>query len=200
MCELLTKEADIEVVGEASNGQLAVKLTQELKPDVVIMDIAMPDLNGIDTTYQILSLDPHVKIIALSMYSDRRFVNGMLKAGALGYLLKDCDPEDLIKAIYSVLTNKRYLSPEISDIVIQSHIQLVKKTDLSAHEVLTNREREILQLLTEGKSTSEIALGLSLSIKTIETHRQRIMTKLNIYSVAGLTKYAVKEGLTTLDT
>lgn len=197
--ELLEKQSDVKVVGEARNGEEAIKLVREIKPDVVIMDIAMPDMNGIEATYQLLAANKNLKIIALSMYSDRRFVRGMLKAGACGYLLKDCALEDLVTGIRSAISNRMYMSPQISDAVVKDHIQQLKKTDLSAYAFLTNREVEVLQLLSEGKTTREIAAKLSLSVKTIETHRQQLMEKLGIYTVAGLTKYSIKEGITSLE-
>lgn len=198
--EMLEKQTDIQVVGEAEDGKTAVKLAMELNPDIIIMDIAMPDLNGIEATYQITSSNKNIKVIALSMYADRRFVRGMLKAGAIGYLLKDCALEDLMSAIKAAVENRVFMSPKIADIIVKNHIQQLKKTDFSVYSVLSSRERQVLQLLAEGSSTREISEKLSISIKTVETHRQQIMGKLNINNIAGLTKYSIKEGLTSLET
>jgi len=196
---LLEKEADIEVVAEAEDGLVLLGLVQEMLPDIVIMDVAMPNLNGIEATRQIISRVPGTKVLALSMYSDRRFVIGMLSAGASGYLLKDCAFEELTQAIRAVAANRTYLSPGIADIVVKEYLHHLEKTGFSAFSVLTAREREILQLLAEGRPVREIARDLCLSVKTIESHRQHIMTKLNIHSIANLTKYAISEGLTSLE-
>ncbi len=195
---LLEKEPDMEVVAEAEEGRMAVRLARKLAPQVVIMDVGMPDLNGIEATRQVLADTPGLKVIALSMHSDRRFVVNMLKAGASGYLLKDSAFEELAAAIRVVMLNKTYLSPGVSDIVIKDYVQGPRE-DSSVFSVLTPREREVLQLMAEGKSTKQIADRLHVSIKTIETHRQQIMTKLGIHSVAELTKYAVREGLSSLE-
>lgn len=197
---LLAKESDMEVVAEADNGRIAVQLTRELAPQVVIMDVNMPDLNGIEATRQILNHSPGIKVIALSMHTDRRFVVNMLKAGASGYLLKDCAFEELSQAIRLVMANKTYLSPGVSDIVIKDYVQGLSTPRASAYSVLTNREREVLQLMAEGRSTSQIAEHLHISVKTVETHRQQIMHKLGIHNIAELTKYAIREGLTSLET
>jgi len=194
---ILNREPDLEVVAEADDGRTTVRLARELRPQVVIMDIAMPDLNGIEATRQILAECAGVKVIALSMHSDRQFVINMLKAGASGYLLKDCALEELIRAIRAVMRNQTYLSPAISDVVVKDLMQGVSQGD-SAFTLLTAREREVLQLLAEGKSTQKIADSLHVSVKTVETHRQQIMRKLEIHSVAELTKYAIREGLTSL--
>ncbi len=196
---LLAKEPDMEVVAEAENGRKAVQLTKEMSPHVVIMDVNMPDLNGIEATRQILHANPGVRVIALSMHTDRRFVVNMLKAGASGYLLKDCAFEELAQAIRLVMANKTYLSPGVSDIVIKDYVQGLSAPGSSAFSVLTAREREVLQLMAEGKSTSQIAEHLHISVKTVETHRQQVMHKLGIHSIAELTKYAIREGLTSLD-
>ncbi len=195
---LLENDPDIEVIAEADNGRKAVKLTRDLSPDVVVMDISMPDLNGIDATHQILSETPDTKIIALSMYSDRRYIIGMLKAGASGYLLKDCAFKELKNAITAVFNGQTYMSPEISDTVVKDYAKHLSDTDASASSVLTDREREVLQLIAEGMTTKEIATTLHVSVKTIEFHRSRIMGKLNIRSIAELTKFALREGLTAL--
>ena len=195
---LLNKQPDMRVVGEAENGRMAVKLAQQLNPNVVIMDIAMPDLNGIEATRQIIARCPGVKIITLSMNSDRRYVTGILSAGASGYLTKSCSFEELVSAIRTVVANKKYLSPDISGVVIAESL-IQSSTDKSkVSSILTMREREVLQLLAEGKTVKQIASQLYLSIKTVHTHRKQIMDKLNIHSIAELTKYALREGLTSL--
>ncbi len=196
---LLEKEKDMEVVAFAENGRKAIKKAKKINPDIIIMDISMPDLNGIDATRQILSEVKNTKIIALSTYSDRPFVVGMIKAGASGYLLKDCAFEELAVAIRTVVNGQTYLSPGISGAVIKSiQSQVITDEVPCSISELTGREREVLQLISEGKTTKAIAARLNVSIKTIETHRQNIMAKLNANSIAELTKIAVKEGLTTL--
>jgi len=196
---LLEKERDVQVVAEAQDGRTAVRLAKELAPDMVIMDIGMPDLNGIEATRQIALEAPGVKIIGLSMFADRRFVVNMLKAGARGYLLKDCAFEELGRAIRVVMAHKIYLSPEIAHVVMQDIFYPASSREMSVFSVLTAREREVLQLMAEGNSTSQIANQLHVSVKTIETHRQQIMQKLNMHSVAQLTKYAIREGLTSVE-
>src|SRR5512135_1332720 len=197
---LLEKQLDIQVMAEAENGLEAVRLTQKLKPDIVIMDIGMEELNGIEATRQIVADVPGVRVIALSMHSDKRFVIEMLKAGAFGYLLKDSAPEELTSAIRAVAANQPYLSPKITDVVLKDYLSTLSlQTEPTAFTVLTAREREVLQLIAEGNTTKEIASALQVSVKTIETHRQQMMEKLNIRSIAELTKYAIREGLTSLD-
>ncbi len=196
---LLSAEPDMKVLAEADNGRTIIKLAQEHQPNVIIMDISMPDLNGIEATRQILTESPGVKIIALSMHSDSLFVLNMLKAGAKGYLLKDCAVEELVKAIRTVVARKTYLSPGISDVVIQDFVSAWQSPQASAFSVLSTREREVLQLMAEGKSTNQIADDLCVSVKTVEAHRKQVMTKLDIHSVAELTKYAIRQGLTSLE-
>jgi two-component system response regulator NreC len=196
---LLATEPDMEVVGEADNGRTTLRLAQEKKPHVVIMDITMPDLNGIEATRQILAESPEVKVIALSMHSDSLFVLNMLKAGASGYLLKDCALEELVKAIRTVVAQKTYLSPGVSDIVLKDFVSGWSTPGSSAFSILTAREREVLQLMAEGKTTNQIAYRLCLSVKTVEAHRKQTMNKLGIHSVAELTKYAIRQGLTSLE-
>jgi two-component system response regulator NreC len=196
---LLEAEPDMEVIGEANNGRRVLKLAQELLPDVIIMDLSMPELNGIEATRQILSEVPETKVVALSMHSDSLFVLNMIKAGASGYLLKDCALEELVKAIRTVVNQKTYLSPGISDIVIRDFVTGWQTTSSSAFSVLSAREREVLQLMAEGKTTNQIANGLCVSVKTVEAHRKQVMTKLGIHSVAELTKYAIRQGLTSLE-
>jgi len=196
---LLEKEPDIELVGEAEDGRSTLELASKLKPQVVVMDISMPDLNGIDATRKLLEKLPSVKVLALSMHTDQRFIEGMLRAGATGYLPKDCASEELIRAIRTVLSNQTYLSPSIADVVRRDYLSQRRGADISVSYVLTEREREVLQLMAEGKNTKEIASRIQVSVKTIETFRQHIMQKLNLHSLAELTKYAIREGLTSLE-
>jgi DNA-binding NarL/FixJ family response regulator len=195
---LLEKNQSMEVVAEAQDGLTTVRLAKKLLPDIVIMDIGMPDMNGIDATRQIISETKDIRVIALSMHSDRRFVLQMLKAGASGYLLKDSAFEELELAIMTVMSGQPYLSPKITDVVIKEYIHNIPANETTAFSALTAREREVLQLLAEGKTTKQIAVYLSISVKTIETHRQQVMEKLNMHSIAELTKYAIREGLTSL--
>jgi DNA-binding NarL/FixJ family response regulator len=195
---LLEGQPGITVVGEAENGRKAVHLAAETRPDVVIMDISMPDLNGIEATRQIKAHDPVVRIVALSIHSDRRFVLQIFRAGAAGYLLKDCAFEELTRAIHTVVDGQAYLSPSIAGLVVGEYIRTLTTGTPHGIPNLSPREREVLQLIAEGRSTKEIASALEVSIKTIETHRRQIMTKLGINSVAELTKHAIREGLTTL--
>jgi DNA-binding NarL/FixJ family response regulator len=196
---LLEKEPDIEVVGEAENGREAMQLVRELQPDMVIMDITMPGLNGIDTTHEIVSEFPKVKVIALSIHSHKQFITGMLKAGASGYILKECLFGEFVQAIRNVAAGGTYLSPKITDMVVSDYVERLAATADSSLANLTDRDHEVLQLLAEGKSTKQIALELHVSPKAIEANRRHIMEKLNIHSVAELTKYAVREGLTSLE-
>ena len=195
---LLEKEPDMQVVGEAEDGRKAIELVNECSPDIVIMDITMPNLNGVEATRHITGESSKSKVIALSIHSNRRFVADMLKAGASGYILKECLSDELVQAIRSVSTGGRYLSPRITDVVIDDYVKRLSTTPESRIATLTARERQVLQLLAEGKSTKQIALDLHVSSKTIEANRRRIMEKLDIHSIAELTKYAVREGLTSL--
>jgi len=196
---LLEKEDQIEVVAEAENGRKAVQLAVTHKPDVVVMDVSMPDLNGIEATSQVLESLPEAKVIALSMHTDKRFVMGMLRAGAFGYLLKDCASRELANAIVSVASNKKYLSPDIAGVVIEDSLYGGKPEGETVSSMLSAREREVLQLIAEGWSTKQIAAHLYVSVKTIETHRRQIMKKLDLHNIAELTKYAIREGLTSVE-
>lgn len=196
---LIENELGLDIVGEAGTGRIAVQLTRDLKPDLVIMDVSMPDLNGIEATRQIMGLLPEVKVLGLSMHSDKRFVAGILKAGASGYLLKDCAFEEMAGAIRAVVGGGTYLSPGVAGPVIQDYLQRLTENDYDVSPTLSPREREVLQLLAEGRSTKTIAGNLGLSVKTIETHRRQVMEKLNVHSIAELTKYAIREGLTSLE-
>ncbi len=194
---MLEKEAGMEVVGEAKNGREAVRLTEQLLPDILIMDISMDDLNGIDATRAIAAKGLKTRVVALSMHADKRFVAGMFDAGAMAYLLKDCSYDELIQALRQVMAGRTYLCSMISGVVIRDYIQRMRRNEPS---LLSPREKEILQLMAEGSTTKRIADQLKVSVKTVETHRQHIMEKLNIFSIAELTKYAIKEGITSLDT
>lgn len=196
---LIEKKASMEIVAEAGDGRTAVRLSKELLPDVVVMDVAMPDLNGIEATRQIVAKSREVKVLALSMHSDRRFVVEMFKAGTAGYLLKDCAFEEMETAIRTVAAKRLYLSPKLTDLMMKDYVLLFPGSEISGLAILTPREREVLQLLAEGKKTTEIASILKVSIKTIETHRNRIMERLGTRSIAELTKYAIREGLTSLE-
>jgi DNA-binding NarL/FixJ family response regulator len=199
LCALLEKQPDIEVVGAAEDGRKALELVRVLVPDIVIMDISMPNLNGIDATRKIISEMGDVKVIALSIHSSRRFVTEMLKAGASGYILKECLFDELIEAIRTVSSGGVYLSPKITGVVVDDYVKRMSTDYQPEAPALTEREREVLQLLAEGRSTKQIALQLHVSAKTIESNRRNIMDKLGIHSVAELTKYAVREGLTPLE-
>lgn len=196
---LLDKKPKFEVVGEAENGRVALSMARKLEPDVIVMDINMPDLNGVDAARQILAERPESKIIALSMYSDRSYVKGMLKAGVAGYLLKNCAFDELSKAILAVAGNQTYLSPKVSDIVRKEFVKLMDAGEPGVAEALTDKEREVLQMIAEGKKTKDIAERLHISVKTVEARRGKIMEKLKINSVAGLTKFAIREGLTSVE-
>jgi DNA-binding NarL/FixJ family response regulator len=195
---LLEQEADLEVVGEAADGRAAVELVQDLQPDVVVMDIAMHNLNGIEATRKMKALAPSVKVIALSMHSDRRFVQEMLLAGAWGYVVKGSPLDELVAAIRAAARNRMYLDPQITDIVAEDYASQLSASRDSGATVMTPREREVLQLVAEGVHTKEIASRLGVSVKTALAHRRRVMDKLGLDSVAELVKYAVREGLTSL--
>jgi DNA-binding NarL/FixJ family response regulator len=193
---ILENELHLNVIAQAANGRTAVELAKQHKPDLIIMDISMPDMNGIEATRQILQDIPGTKIIALSMHTDKRFVGEMLSAGASGYLLKQSATDELQQALESVLSGKTYISPEIAGAVVQEFVRMKKNAESVE---LTPKERQVLQLIAEGISTKEIAAKLNLSVPTIDTHRQHIMAKLNIHSIAELTKYAIRTGLTSLE-
>jgi DNA-binding NarL/FixJ family response regulator len=195
---LLSGESDIEVIGEASDGRAIVKMVEDSSPDIVLMDISMPQLNGIDATRQIEDMSGDTRVIALSMHADRLFVQGVLKAGAAGYILKDSAFDELAQAVRAVSNGQMYLSPGVAGVVVEGFL----KTDGAPVEnevSLTAREREVLQLVTEGISTRDIATQLHISVKTVETHRRQLMKKLDLYTVAELTKYAIRNGLTRLE-
>lgn len=189
----------MEVVAEAEDGREAISLVREFTPDITIMDITMPNLNGVEATRQITAELAKTRIIALSIHSNRRFVSDMLRAGASGYILKDCLFDELVQAIRVVTGGGVYLSPTITGVVIDDYVNHLSMPSESQSLVLNDREREVLQLLTEGKNAKEIARDLHVSVKTIEANRRNIMEKLDIHSIAELTKYAVREGLTSLE-
>jgi DNA-binding NarL/FixJ family response regulator len=193
----LQEQEDLEVVGQAKNGLITIEMVRELSPDLVIMDIGMPDLNGIEATRQILRESPDIKVIGLSMHSGKKFVTEMFKAGARGYLPKDCEFDELVEAIGAVMDGKMYLSPSITGVMVETYIRSAAENKSSVFSVLTPREREVLQLMAEGNSTKQIGRRLYISPKTVEAHRLRITNKLKIDNVAQLTKYAIKEGLTS---
>lgn len=196
---MLKGEPDMEVIGEAENGVSAIQLAKDLEPDIVIMDITMPDLNGIEATRQICAESGKTKVIGLSMHSDKRFVKGMFEAGASGYLLKDCAFEELLRALRIVAEGRFYLSPSVTSLVLEDFLRQPGSSGYSKISLLTRREKEILQLIAEGRSTKAVAHDLNLSSKTVESHRRQIMEKLGIHNIAELTKLAIKEGLTSLD-
>jgi DNA-binding NarL/FixJ family response regulator len=194
---LIEKHPRFEIVAEAEHGRTAVELSRKLSPDIVIMDISMPGLNGVDATRQILSQPSKTRVIILSVHSHQTFIERVFQAGASGYLLKDCSLEDVVAAIKAVHSGETYLHPKIATVVRDDYLQWLLQKDPSLSSRLSPREREVLQLVAEGKNTKEIAFSFDLSEKTIEAHRKHIMDKLNIHSVAELTKFAIREGLTT---
>lgn len=193
---LIEKNKTLRIISEANDGREAIKLCEKLKPDVVIMDVAMSGLNGIEATKQIINIDPNIKVIALSMHSEKQFVIGMFKAGAYGYLLKDSSSEELITAILAVTRNEKYISQKISNVLIESIAEI--NSDDNSNQ-LSEREREVLQLIAEGNSSKEIGELLFLSSKTVDVHRKNIMQKLDLFTLQDLTKYAVKNGIISLD-
>ncbi len=196
---LIKSEQRMEVIGEADNGRKTINLAKKLQPDLIIMDVSMPDLNGIEATRQIVHNNPNIKVLGLSMHSDRRFVAGLLDAGAVGYMLKDAAFDELAHAILAVAAGGTYISPSIAGAVIRDYLRRLSENDFSRAAILTPRETEVLQLLAEGKSTKDIASDLNVSSKTVETYRRLLMNKLNLHSIAELTKFAIREGLTNLD-
>jgi DNA-binding NarL/FixJ family response regulator len=195
---LLLAEKDMTVVGEADNGNDAMALAAKLEPDIVLMDIGMSGLNGIEATREITQNGMNLKVVALSMHSDVRYVGRMLQAGAKGYLLKDSAYDELIKGIRAVMADKVFLSPDITEVVINDYLKLLSKKPGASTAALTNRQTEVLKLMVDGKSNRDIAAHLTLSVKTVESHRQQLMVKLGLRTTAELTKYAIRTGLTVL--
>jgi len=197
---LLARESDFELVGQANDGVEVLKLARELHPDLVIIDLAMPALNGMEAMRRVLIEAPNMKILCLSVHDEKQLVAAVIDAGASGYLLKDCAFEELVRAVRAVMAGQVYLSPAIASIVVEGYRAKRADAGESAFSQLTAREREIVQLLAEGHSTKDIAARLSVSSKTVGTHREHIMGKLQLHSIAQLTRYAIREGLTSLET
>jgi len=195
---LLKINPDIEIVGEAEDGWSTVRMAEELLPDVVIVEVDMPDLNGVEVTRRIVTRHPAIKVLGLSNYLDGRIIRSIMKAGASGYLTKNCPVEELIQAIHAAIVGQTFLSPSIADMIIKDYLRYLRGNRSPASSVLTPRERGVLQLLADGRSMGEIALELKISVKTVETYRRQIREKLGIRAIAQLTKYAILEGLTSL--
>ncbi|MBI9016686.1 MAG: response regulator transcription factor [Phycisphaerae bacterium] len=196
---LIDQQDGMQVIGEAGDGRRAVELTQEHSPNVVIMDVSMPGLNGIEATRQIKNQNPATKVLALSVHPGRHFVSDMLKAGAAGYLLKNCAFKEMKIAIDTLLEDHTYLSPGLTDVIVEDYVKQLNSGQTAVCAGLSSREREVLQLIAEGNSTKQIAQLLHVSAKTVATHREHIMSKLSIHNVVDLTKYAVREGLTSFE-
>ena len=193
---LLERQPNLEVVAESENGRETIELAASLKPDVVVMDVGMPVLNGIEATKTIVTEHPNIAVVILSMHSDESYVMRALKAGARGYLLKDSAPADLLSAIQAVTQNKSFFSPKVSRILAEDYVRVLKqKGAVDSYDLLTSREREVLQLLAEGKVNKEVAAALNISPYTVETHRSHILEKLNLHNPAELILYAVRKGL-----
>ena len=193
---LLDRQANLEVVGETENGRETVALAASLKPDVVVMDVGMPILNGIEATQTIVTQNPTIAVVILSMHADESYVMRALKAGARGYLLKDSAAADLIGAIQAISQGKSFFSPKVSRILAEDYIRVLKqKGAVDTYDLLTSREREILQLLAEGRANKEVATALNISAYTVETHRSHILQKLNLHNSAELVLYAVRKGI-----
>ncbi|MFN8000477.1 MAG: response regulator transcription factor [Acidobacteriota bacterium] len=188
---ILSAQPGWEIVGEAANGREAVELTERLQPDLVVMDVSMPELNGIEATRRIAEFAPRCRILALSMHRDAVYVREILRAGAHGYLLKDASDQDLVDAVRAVSQGQGYLSPAVSDAVLSDY----RKHVTDPIDLLTSREREVLQLIAEGKTNKEIAQDLHLSVYTVDSHRGRIMEKLNLHSAGELIRFAIRNGL-----
>ncbi len=197
--KILTDEDDIEVIGEADDGRGALEMAGKLEPAVVIMDVGMRQMNGIDATRRIRERWPKVKVMALSTHSDKRYVLNMLQAGASAYVLKEAASDDLLRAVRTVSQGLTYLSPEIAGIVVDGCVSPSIPEEPSAYSLLATREREVLQLIAEGRTSKQIANQLGITVHTVESHRRNISKKLDLHSVAELTKYAIREGLTSLE-
>jgi DNA-binding NarL/FixJ family response regulator len=188
---ILEAEWDLEVVGEAANGREAVELAEKLKPSVVVMDVTMPELNGIEAARRIAKMLPRTRILALSMHKDAVYVREILRAGAHGYLLKDSNQSDLLAAVRAVANGQGWLSPQVSDVVLDDY----RKQVTNPIDLLSSREREVLQMIAESRTNKEIATALHLSVYTVEAHRGRIMEKLNMHAVGELVRFAMRNGL-----
>jgi DNA-binding NarL/FixJ family response regulator len=198
LCSLLRVEEDIDVVGLAADGDAAIALVRELRPDVVVMDIAMPGCDGIEATERILADEPSQRILALSMHADAQFMQKMFSVGAKGYLPKNCCFDELVTAIRTIHENGEYLSPSLNTALLSDYIGLLAKEKERNDRPLSDRETEVLKMIADGQHTKQIADLLCISVKTVETHRRQIMEKLGISTVAGLTRYAVRTGLVDL--
>jgi two-component system response regulator NreC len=199
--KLLEEQKDLQVVGEAKDGREAVKKAEELKPDIVLMDVAMADLNGMEATRQIKKALPDIKILMLTMHKNEEYVLQSFQAGASAYILKEGAVEELVSAIHSVYHDKSFLSPTISKTVIDAYLRKIETGKMETpFDLLTDREREVLQLIAEGYTNREVAKTLYISVKTVEAHRAHIMQKLDIHEVAKLVKYAIQKGLVDLTT
>jgi DNA-binding NarL/FixJ family response regulator len=198
LAEMLSRHEDMEVVGEAATGQQGLARARELRPDVVVMDVSMPELGGVIATGRIVEQIEHAKVLALSMHTGRRFVNEMFRHGAVGYVPKHATPEEVLQAVRVVAGGKTYVSPDVAGGVVDT---LTGKAPDAANpeQTLSRREREVLQLLAEGQTTKQVAASLNVSPKTVETHRRNIMDKLDLYSIAELTRYAIREGISPLE-
>jgi DNA-binding NarL/FixJ family response regulator len=193
---LLERQPDLEVVGESENGRETIELAASLRPDVVVMDVGMPVLNGIEAAKTIVSQHPTTAVVILSMHSDESYVMRALKAGARGYLLKESAAADLIGAIQAVSQNKSFFSPKVSRILAEDYVRVLKqKGAVDTYDLLTSCEREILQLLVEGIANNEVATALNISPYTVETHRSHILQKLNLHNPSELVLYAVRKGI-----
>ncbi|MFO0762575.1 MAG: response regulator transcription factor [Byssovorax sp.] len=196
---LLEKEPGMDIVGEASTGHEVLALSPRVRPDVVVMDVTMPELNGVETTRRLLAQESAVKVVALSVHTDRRYMAAMLEAGAVAYVPKNVAFDELAQAIHVASRGQRYLSPAVTGGVIEGYLRKESAGRTMLKTTLTPREREVLQLLAEGHSSKDIAQKLTLSVATVESHRRQIGAKLDIHSVAELTKFAIREGLTSLE-
>ncbi len=196
---LIDKQPDMEVVGEAENGLQVAELANKLLPDVVLMDISMPNLNGIEATRLILRDNPDIRVLALSVHFNKHYVTDMLRAGASGYVLKSCLFDEVVDALHTVDSGEHYLSPRVREIVLDDYVQHLTTTSESRTDILTDRERQVIQLLAEGKTTKQIGRQLHVSAKTIDSNRREAMNKLGISSIAELTRFAIREGLTSVE-
>ncbi len=199
LAALLRKHPEYEIAGQAANGRIAMEMVDKLSPDLVIMDIEMPNLNGIDATRRMIANCPELKVMALSTHSRRSMIVRMLQAGAAGYMLKESAFSELTEGLKAMREDRTYLCSRVAKVVFSDYVKMLTDPDWTGGDGLTSREREVLQLVSEGNTTKEIAKALNLSVKTIDSHREHIMEKLGIHNIAGLTKYAVREGLTAPD-